>query len=130
MRITLPRVLLASAVLAAAAAATVPAMAESRVNVPFSFTVNGKTMPAGMYHVQAGPNATTVTLSSPSSAGFLWILSPGAPNPYDPRVILTFDEHDGQHELAAVQAEGRITRRLDHLPKNREYVPTQLMEGE
>ncbi len=56
MRSKFSTFVLASATLAAVALATLPAMAETSttLNVPFSFTINGQSLPAGTYSVPAG----------------------------------------------------------------------------
>lgn len=129
MRSLLPRFLFAPALVAAAALATSTAMAETTVNIPFNFTVAGKTWPAGRYNVLQGPAANSVRLSSAdSSHTYIWIDGPGDARPTDERVILTFDAVSEGHALRTVQYGGRITRRLDKPQK--EYTPVRVMGGE
>ena len=77
MKNTFSKIVLASAVVAAAAFTSIPAMAASEdaanINVPFNFTVHGKTLPAGAYKIRWDENGNYVTLqaalrSRPSSA--------------------------------------------------------------
>jgi hypothetical protein len=129
MRSLLRNFLLAPAMVAAAALATSSAMAENSVNIPFNFTVAGKTLPAGKYQVVAGPLANTIRLTSDDSAhNFVWAVAPGDPDPADQRTILTFDNFDQGHALRTVQVGNRITSRLDK--PAREYTPTRVMAGE
>jgi hypothetical protein len=123
--------LMASAVMLAGALTAIPAMAESRIDVPFDFTVNGKLCPAGQYEVGHDASRSLVTLRTlTSSRQFQWIVGPGEPSPYDSRVVLRFDERNGGHELQSVQFGGAITRRLDRKPRPSEYVPTQDIQGQ
>ena len=74
MRSILPKIFLASAMVATAALATNNALAETMVNVPFSFTVNGKVCPAGLYTVARNDTNGVVTLRDPTrKSGFTWI---------------------------------------------------------
>lgn len=132
MRFLLPKLVMASAVMMAGALAAAPAMADVIVNVPFSFTVNGKVCPPGRY--QIGHNATSSLVSlraiSSWSRSFTWIAGPGEPSPYDSRVILRFDENGSDHELQSVQFGSMITDRLDAKRKPSEYVPTRVIQGQ
>jgi hypothetical protein len=129
MRSPLRRLFLASAVFAAAAVASSTAMAESRLNVPFTFTAAGKVCPAGVYHVDKGPMLNTVRLvSDDASRSFVWIVTPGEPSPSDSRIVLTFDNLNGAHMLQSVQYRDKITSRLDKPRK--EYVPSRIVSGE
>ncbi len=104
MRSILPKFLLASAVMATAALATNSALAERKVSVPFSFTVNGKTCPAGLYSVDRDLTDGVVTLRNDDwKQSFMWIASSGDPAPGDNRVILRFDEMGPTHALQSVQ---------------------------
>ncbi|HEX4005070.1 MAG TPA: hypothetical protein VHX60_02730 [Acidobacteriaceae bacterium] len=129
MRSLLRNFFFAPAVVAAAALATSSAMAATSVNIPFNFTVAGKTLPAGQYQVEPGPMGNTVRLTSNDSAhNFVWAVTPGSPEPTDQRTILTFDTFDQGHALRTVQIGSRITSRLDRA--RREYTPTRVMAGE
>jgi hypothetical protein len=104
-------------------------MAATPVNVPFNFTVAGKTCPAGKYEVLKGPVANSVRLASVDSArNFVWVIAPGDPSPTDQRVILTFDRSGDAATLRTVQLGSLITSRLDKPAK--EYTPTRIVAGE
>ncbi|MFZ0633371.1 MAG: hypothetical protein WBD32_13965 [Acidobacteriaceae bacterium] len=132
MRSLLPKFVLASAVMLAGALAAAPAMAEVMVNVPFSFTVNGKVCPAGRYQIGHDAASSVVTLRAVNtwSRSFAWIAGSGNASPYDSRVILRFDANGDQHELQSVQFGSMITDRLDRGPRHSEYVPTRDMGGQ
>lgn len=129
MRSPLSKLFLASLALAAAAVASSTAMAETRLTVPFSFTAGGKVCPAGVYRVDKGPMLNTVKLvSDDASRSFVWIIAPGAPNPSDSRIVLTFDNFGDTHLLQSVQYRDKITSRLDKPAK--EYVPSRIVSGQ
>ncbi len=130
MRSILPKLFLASAVLATAALATNSALAETMVNVPFSFTVNGKSCPAGRYAVDRDFVSGVVTLRNGDwKRSFSWIASPGDPAPRDSRVILRFDEDGSAHALQSVQYGTLMTARLDGKTKQSESAPTRVVLG-
>ena len=106
--------LLAVVATAAATLAAKPANAEARVKVPFSFTVNGKRLPAGTYQVKGDPGSNSVTLvGRDSSKIFSWIAMPmtGQGNPN--KVVLQFDQDGSDHALRSIQYGSQATLRLD-----------------
>ena len=116
MRSILRKVILASAFGVAVALAGNSAMAATRVNVPFNFSVAGKTLPAGGYHIVHDPSSAFVTLRSiNSNDSYTWLLTPG-PSEYDKKIALKFDDLNGTHVLQSVQYGSMVTPRLD---KNR-----------
>ena len=129
MRSILQKFFLASAVAATAALATGSALAETTVSVPFSFTVNGKTCPPGIYSVGSNGTSDIVTLRSrDSSRSFAWILTSGDPSPYDGRIILRFDQDGGNYTLQSLQYRSLITSRLDGR-QQMENGPTRVVLG-
>jgi hypothetical protein len=103
----------APAAMAAAALATNTAMAET-LKVPFTFTVNGKNFPAGIYLVKRQNSQNLVTLiSKDASQSFTWVAAPGDPGPTDTAVTLRFSELGERHALRSVQYGPLITPRLD-----------------
>ena len=132
MRFLLPKLVMASAVMMAGALAAAPAMAEVMVNVPFSFTVDGKVCPAGRYTIEHNATSSLVSLRSVEtwSRSFTWVAGPGDASPTDSRVILRFDVNGGDHELQSVQVGSLITDRLDGKRKPSEYVPTRMIQGQ
>jgi hypothetical protein len=106
---------------AAAALATTSAMAESLVNVPFSFAVAGKHCPAGQYLTQRDPIHNYVTLRSRNApVGFNWILGPGDGIARSSDVRLSFAQKDQGYALDSVQfgsqTTSQSTRHLDTAP--------------
>jgi hypothetical protein len=122
MRSILRALVLAPAMIAAAALATTSAMAESTVNVPFSFTVAGKHCPAGQYTIQRDPIHSFVTLRSKyAPVGFNWILGPGDGVARDSNIRLSFAVQDQSYALDSVQfgsqTTSQSTRHLNKSPR-------------
>lgn len=117
---------LTPAVMAAAALATNTAMAEIILKVPFSFTVDGKNCPAGVYSIQwESTHGNLVTLKSKGvPQSFTWIVGPGDPAPGDTAVVLRFDELGETHALRSVQYGSQITSRLDTKTNQAEHAKT------
>ncbi len=126
----LRNIVLAPVVMAAAALATNTASAETRLNVPFSFTVNGKDCPAGVYTVDRDTHGSLVTLKSQDARNtFRWGLGPGDPDPMAKGVVLKFDEIGESHILQSVQYGPLVTSRLDKKPKPSEHAHTRTVPG-
>jgi hypothetical protein len=127
MRSKLYTVLASAALMAAAVLATNSAVAETTLNVPFSFMVAGKACPAGHYIVKENPIGSLVTLSSEdSSRVFTWILN-AAPENYDPaKVVLKFDVAGQAHLLRYVQIGPMMTSVLDKNADTNEYRSAEL----
>lgn len=130
MRSLLSRFFLASAVAATAALAANTAKADTLVNVPFNFTVNGKICPAGQYSVARNDASGIVTLRSDNwKSNFAWIAAPGDPAPTDARIVLRFDQDGGNYTLQSVQYRNLITAPLDGR-KRSEEAPTRVVLGQ
>jgi hypothetical protein len=127
----LRNMILAPVVMAAAALATNTAMADTTLKVPFSFTVAGKTCPAGLYLVKRGTSSNLVTLQNKETAqAFSWIIGPGDPTPSDLAVTLKFDEMGDAHALRSVQVGPWITSRLDKKTKQNEHIAPQVIQAQ
>ena len=127
MRSKLHTVLASAALMAAAVLATNVAMAETTLKVPFSFTVAGKTCPAGHYTVKENAIGSYVTLTNEdSSRVFTWVLGPGTPDLTGNHVVLQFDVSGQTHLLRSVQVGAMTTSRLDKNVRNSEYVSVEL----
>jgi hypothetical protein len=114
MQSMLRNLVLAPAVMAAAALVTSPAMAETTIKVPFTFTVAGKIFPAGRYLVIRADSGSFVTLANrESSQSATWVLGPGTPDPTENRIALKFDEVGRTHVLQSIQYGSMITSKLD-----------------
>jgi len=131
MRSILGKLFLAPVVLAAVAFTATTAKADATVKVPFSFTVAGKSCPAGLYTVKHDITRSMVTLTSKNSPqAFTWVLGPGDAAPTTTAVILKFNEEGETHTLRSVQYGSLITSRLDKKTKHSEHVHTQVVQGQ
>jgi hypothetical protein len=108
--------ILAAVVLTSASLITHAAKAETILKVPFSFTVAGQSMPAGLYAVSQDNYHNLVTLKSKDSPkSFSAVLVPGDPNPNEIHVALKFAENGNKHTLETIQYGPRVTLRLDKI---------------
>jgi hypothetical protein len=119
---------LASAAIAAVALTSIPAMAvsASTLNVPFSFTVQGKTLPAGQYSIQRDDFGRFVRLESKdASQNLSWIARPGDSD--NSRVVLRFEEHGQEHVLQSVQYGRLVSPRLTAKAKKGESMAPEFV---
>lgn len=114
MRNTFSKFILAPAIMAAAALATIPAVAETAtVTVPFDFTAAGQTFPAGVYSVQHNSVGDIVTLQSQQTfQSYAWIASPTS-GLKSSSVSLKFDQDGNAYTLHSIQAGALVTSSLD-----------------
>jgi hypothetical protein len=130
MRLSLPTLVLAPALVAAAA--LMPQHASAAVlHVPFAFTVNGHTLPAGDYSVNSQLNGDAVMLATlDHSKQYTWLLLPGDPDPGDSKVVLKFDSTDSGYQLRSIQYRDLITTRLDKKSHDSDDKPVHVIRGE
>jgi hypothetical protein len=115
MRSNLFKLFLVPAFAAAAALVSPHAKAET-LNVPFNFSVMGKTFPAGQYKVEKDLNANFVTLKLvDGSRSITRILGPGSPES-DHHIVLRFDTAGDRYSLETIQFGSSITPNM--LPHN------------
>lgn len=106
--------LLPVAALAAVALLSVNTAKAETVNVPFSFSAQGKLFPAGQYRVNQNLGNGFVTLQSvDGTRSFTSVVTPGAPAQSDTRVVLRFDAGSARRELRSIQYHNQISGRLD-----------------
>ena len=130
MRVTTFKSILAAIVLTTAALSTHAAKAETTLNVPFSFSVSGQTMPAGVYTVHQDNFHNMVVLrNKDASKSFSYALRPGDPTPNEVHVSLKFESSGQNHVLRAIQIGSRMTSRLDDAPAPGNYEPARLSQG-
>jgi hypothetical protein len=123
--------LVASAAVAAIALASNSAMAEAKLNVPFSFTVGHKTLPAGQYKVEKRGSNNIVTLTNQDSTiKYSWILAPGDPSPYSNAVVLKFDTANETHALRSIEYGPQSTTRLDRGRDRHEHPKVDTVIGQ
>ena len=114
MKSIFSKFVLAPAALAAVALVASSAMAETTLKVPFNFTANGKVLPAGYYTVTHDDTGSFVTLARKGSSDTLtYIVGPGATDPNDRKVSLTFDKVGEAKILQSIQYGTVATSRLD-----------------
>ena len=130
MRFMVPKSILAAVVITAAGLCTHPAKAETLLNVPFSFTVAGQSLPAGLYMVTQDSYHNTVTLrNKDASKSFSYTLRPGDPAPNDVHIALQFEAAGNAHVLRSIQYGSKVTARLDQAPALSGYDPARLSQG-
>jgi hypothetical protein len=130
MRINLPKFFLAAAVMAAGALTTNTAMAEKHLKVPFDFTVDGKTWPAGMYQVDREQSGNLATLKSfDASKSISFVMRPGDGAPNDNRVILKFDRIGETRALRTLQYGALTSPQFDKEHKRSDFGTGRLSQG-
>ena len=106
------------------------AKAETTLKVPFSFTVSGQTMPAGVYTVQEDTMHNKVILrNQDASKSFSYALRPGESNNGQAHVSLKFESSGYNHVLRGIQFGAKETSRLDDGPAPNGYEPARLSQG-
>jgi hypothetical protein len=111
MRINLHSQILASTVLALAALATHPAMAQARLNVPFNFVAAGHTYPAGTYTVMQDKSMDVVALLGEGQS--LAQIAGTEDNLNAAKVSLKFERVGNTYYLSTMQYGQLVTPRLD-----------------
>lgn len=88
---------------------------KATVNIPFNFSSQGHSYPAGQYVAKLDTNHNVLELSSTSNTmiSARWIVGPADSNPNDEKLTLKFDDLGASHTLRTVQLGPRITSRLD-----------------
>jgi hypothetical protein len=89
----------------------------ARVDVPFSFTAQGQSYPAGRYEVTTDANKNFVTLANAAdtSKHLTWLVAP-ADAAKTPTVVI-FDQAGNGYHLKTVQMGDKITPNLDKMSK-------------
>jgi hypothetical protein len=124
---------LAPVVMAAAALATNPAMAQSVkvAKVPFNFVVNGHMWPAGRYTITSNMDRNVVEVASTNQPfRSLWVVAPGDPAPTDTRILLSFDVQGATHTLHSVQYGNMVTNSLDGRQLSLRYGSDLIVPGQ
>jgi hypothetical protein len=131
MRSKFSALVLASAALAAVGLATIPAVAatSTAVNVPFSFTVGGHCLPAGLYSVQQDLSGNILRLQArDGSQSFVSIAIPSEIN--EDRTVLRFNTVGQTHVLESIRFGPLVTPRLDRKTRRTEDLSPQIMPGQ
>jgi hypothetical protein len=118
MRFSLRNLVLSSAALCAT---TAFAANQTRVDVPFSFTIKNHLYPAGTYEVELHLERSAVILCNAKkpSQSLTWIVGPGESDPAHSMVRLTFDVIGQDHFLRTIQYDELTTPNLDKHPKRK-----------
>ena len=131
MRFPVSKSILAAVILTSTTLITHAAKAETVLQVPFSFTVAGQSMPAGLYAISQDTYHNMVTLrAKDATKSFSAILAPGDPAPNDVHIALTFAHSGSAHTLKTIQYGSRLTPRLDKGNEHESgYDPARLSQG-
>lgn len=131
MKLSFRKIVLASVAVAAIAATTASAKAESLLKVPFSFKVAGKVCPAGVYEVAPGFNHNLLILKNrDSKVNFTWVLTPGDPAPTSTKVTMKFDTIGDSEFLHSIQYGSMSTPTLDKADRQRERPISHVIQGQ
>jgi hypothetical protein len=127
MKIKFSTLILATAALATAALTINTAQAQTaKVNVPFSFKVAGKILPAGEYSVERDHNGNFIKLQGKDPAQLVIVVA-SAMAADGKLVSLKFDTRDNEHVLQTIQYGRLISSRLDKGSKHQEDVSPQYL---
>jgi hypothetical protein len=127
MKIKFTTLILATAALATAALTINTANAEAtKVNVPFSFKVAGKVLPAGEYSVERDHTGNFIKLQGTDPAQLVIVVA-SAMAADEKLVSLKFDTQNDEHVLQTIQYGHLISSRLDKDSKHHEDVSPQYL---
>lgn len=130
MRFMAFKSVLAAIVITAGALGTHAAKAETTLKVPFSFTVAGQTLPAGVYTIQQDLFHNVVVLrNKDASKTFSYLLGPGDPTPDSAHIALKFEVSGDTHVLRWIQVGSMMTSRLNDGTAPTGYDPARLSQG-
>ncbi len=130
MRFMAFKSVLAAAVVLTTGALCTHAKAETTLNVPFSFSVSGKTMPAGVYLVKQDNLHNIVVLrTKDATKSFSYVLRPGSPTADNAHIALKFETAGDSHILRWIEVGSKMTSRLENLPVHEGFDPARLSQG-
>lgn len=110
MQTSLKSIVVSSVVFCATAAF---AANQAKVNVPFGFTAQGQSYPAGSYEVALDANQSVVTMASKADATkhFSWTVGPA--DAASAPAIVKFDHVGADYDLKTIQIGEHVTPVLD-----------------
>ena len=130
MRFMALKSVLSAAVILTTAGVCTHAKAETALNVPFSFTVAGKTMPAGVYMVKQDAAHNVVVLrTKDATKSFSTLLGPGAGTGDNAHIALRFESAGESHILRRIEVGSKMTSRLEDGPVREGFDPARLSQG-
>jgi hypothetical protein len=109
MQIAFKSLVLSSAAFCATAAF---AANQARVDVPFSFTSQGQSYPAGSYEVALDANHNFVTMASETDATKHLTWSVGPADAAKTLAVLKFDQNGAAYALKTIQLGDKVTPNL------------------
>jgi hypothetical protein len=103
------------------------AATSTTLKVPFSFTIDGKILPAGEYSVQRDRDFVRLK-GKDAGESFVWVAAPSAT--WEDKVILKFEPVGQTQALQSVQYGPLVTNTLDRKSKKAEEMSPQFMPGQ
>ncbi len=86
---------------------------QAKVNVPFGFTAQGQSYPAGSYEVGLDANQNVVTLTSKTDATKHISWTVGSADAANTPAVIKFDHVGADYDLKTIQLGERVTPVLD-----------------
>lgn len=129
---TFGKLLLVPSAVVALGLTTLPAVAEARVNIPFSFSVGNQQYPAGQYVIEQGNlyNRVLTIQSKDTPTGFNCILTPGGNDENPNKVSVVFDVRDNNYALRNIQFGTLTSPRMDKIVDRSEHAPVRVVQGQ
>jgi hypothetical protein len=116
---------LAVFVIGLAAAGTIPAQSlRVQANIPFSFVVNGKTLPAGEYNVRraTSPDMLSIRAVGGGEGAFSTYAPTTEPSPHQGTARLVFHRYGNQYFLSEVWGSNGQGDQIPPTPRERELI--------
>jgi hypothetical protein len=110
MQVNLKSIAVSSVVFCATAAF---AANQAKVNVPFGFTAQGQSYPAGSYEVDLDANHNFVTMASKTDATKRISWSVGPADAANTSAVIKFDHVGADYDLKTIQIGEHVTPVLD-----------------
>ncbi|HEV2464865.1 MAG TPA: hypothetical protein VGT04_13755 [Acidobacteriaceae bacterium] len=108
------------------------AASKATVNIPFSFSSQGHSYPAGQYVATLDTTHNVLALSNKTETAISarWVVGPADYNPNEEHLTLKFDDLGNSHTLRTVQLGPRITSRLDAPARHHDAGATATVSGQ
>ncbi len=129
---TIGKLLLIPGALATVGLTSLPAAAEARVNIPFSFSVGGEQYPAGQYLLEQGQmyNRLLTIQNKDVPTAFNCTLSPGGDATHPDKVTVVFDVRENNYSLRNIQYGTLTSPKFDRGVDHSEHTPVRVVEGQ
>lgn len=96
------------------------------VNVPFSFVVHGRTLPAGRYEIDTNGPVVSLQGLNTEAAVFALATPAGGNDPKGDAPVMVFVPHEKTYRLAQVWMDDSIGMSVGHMPKRSSSVAANL----